>query len=1170
MNGSETNIYWRWRRECARPTRRNKSQKQQMGLVEPRRRLKLAVNWVFTAMWILVSAVTSIIRSPLQRAGKSLLTKSKTSAVLAWRGIKQRFARRSLSKKPAAISKARSLPFLRIFKRESPIKLKSLVSRAKKQPAKVSCAVIRHMRVPLKRLSHSIFRFPLQRSWFGSRSRVAPQAQMQDDPWIVDSNVDTWPSFAASGQQLMRRGFSLDSFMAAEPGPPWAIADKSRCLCTKRSSQVEAIEATQPSCLGLSTRGVRWSRIGGMCGIRAARWETPVGDLGGGKAMGFDETDGDGAPGCDGSSCAASAHSTTDNSTESAKERQEREFLAELRKLEDRCRPPPSTAIGRHSLKGGRAKWDADLISPILGSEGVGGKGRSNEEQEGPRQGMLTGRTSTKRFGSHDVSAAMAASAVDFPACDPTALLPRSARHSSCFGGTSPLVYLEVDEDAEMYGGDALMDGVELEVVEESLPGWGKETVRCFNPWWSWWRWDDDAGPWGSDAEDEDERGRRVGNEEKEGGEEYGEEEEEEDEDEEEEEEEDEEEEDELEEEDDDSDEEDEDGKRNDVRKGLSSFCQGESHADSEVGGGMEVAVAEKRGCDGAVRSVSGGRASEGGGGSHGMRGSSPACVRSSDGEASDGICWSDLADSEGLGVRSGEEAEVLEKLLLYAQSGSTADGNAGEVDVAALGDAASVECCDVHGGASRSSVGGCETTVEKGVLEGGCVMDERVNVEVASNSGGRTQDSSTAGPCSVQAAGVGGCGRRGEAVQCARAVSTLDLQPEGAAPGGALEAEMPLQRKLRPAGRRSSMGGSEGGPAADEEWQRAAQAVLGACSASSDGNVRIVRFLDIFDVGGCVGEGRWGKVFRCQHRTSGEWLACKTLRKSERRIPVLQQEINLLTSLAHVPNVVSLRGVYEEPKRVHLLLELGRCDLFSVVEAGGGVDEASAKAMFRGIAQGLADIHACGIIHRDIKLENVLLVGPAATRPRADWGQGDEAAGVDAAEEVEAGTCEYREQDAVKITDFGLAAQLQVGQWMGPDVTGSPHYMAPEVALGAQYNHKADVWSAGIVLHALLFGVYPTWNEDKGAVDISRERVRKASDAGGSTSCERKAGGLSSTGGDSSGNGGSARNGGSGDVGGKVGVSRSARRLLKLLLQVRVEGRPTAEQVLQHEWVQS
>ncbi|CAI5462790.1 unnamed protein product [Closterium sp. Yama58-4] len=803
----------------------------------------------------------------------------------------------------------------------------------------------------------------------------------------------------------MRRCCSLDSFMVRDPGTPGVTVNTIACLCMPRAPLAEGTKATQPSCLGLSSRGVRWSRIGGMCGIRASRWRTGAAD----------ECDGDLAPGGDASSCAASTQSTVDNSTESAKERQEREFLAELSKLEGRGRPPPTTAIGRHTLKAGTS-WDADLISPR-----VGGDGRDLHEDEGPRLGMLTGRKSTKRFGSHaDVTAAIAASAVDFPACDPTALLPRSARQSSCFGGRSSRFYLETDDDADVYGGDALIEDVEFELVEKALPG----------------------------------------------------------------------------------------------------------HVEIEGEGEMAVGVSGHRGWEGAT-----GRAREGDSGSQGVGGSSPVCEQASNGEVSDGICWSDLADSEGLGVRSGDEAEALEKLLLYAESGSTGEGQTEGVEAAPQGRAGSEECCGVQ--------------VGKEVSERACFTEERVQVEVEASSRDHTHGGSSAGPCSVQAADAAGRARHGEAVQCTRAVSTLELEPDAASAHDSSEVELPLHRKPRPTGSRSTMGGSQGDPAGDQEWQREAQAVLGACSASSDGNVRIVRFLDIFDVGGCVGEGRWGKVFKCQHRTSGEWLACKTLRKTERRIPVLQQEINLLTALAHVPNVVSLRGVYEEPKRVHLLLELGRCDLFSVVEAGGGVDEASARAMFRGIMQGLAGIHACGIIHRDIKLENVLLVGPSAT---AGLAMGEAAAA--------AGMWAYSAEDTVKITDFGLAAQLQAGQWMGPDVTGSPHYMAPEVALGAQYNHKADVWSAGIVLHALLLGVYPSWNEDKGCVDISHERVRKRTHLESPPSSRgMQGGGFRST---SGGTGSSSSDGGGG--GGGMGISRSARRLLKMLLQVRVEARPTAE----------
>lgn len=116
--------------------------------------------------------------------------------------------------------------------------------------------------------------------------------------------------------------------------------------------------------------------------------------------------------------------------------------------------------------------------------------------------------------------------------------------------------------------------------------------------------------------------------------------------------------------------------------------------------------------------------------------------------------------------------------------------------------------------------------------------------------------------------------------------------------------------------------------------------------------------------------------------------------------------------------------------------------DLFEYVRAFGkpGFKEEVIAPILKQILQGVAWIHKCGIIHRDLKLENVLLKG-----------------------------------HSIKIVDFGLSILKDSKKPI--DVTipiGSPEYAAPETFMAEPHTTDSDIWSIGIIFYALLFGMVP------------------------------------------------------------------------------------------------
>jgi serine/threonine-protein kinase HSL1 (negative regulator of Swe1 kinase) len=114
--------------------------------------------------------------------------------------------------------------------------------------------------------------------------------------------------------------------------------------------------------------------------------------------------------------------------------------------------------------------------------------------------------------------------------------------------------------------------------------------------------------------------------------------------------------------------------------------------------------------------------------------------------------------------------------------------------------------------------------------------------------------------------------------------------------------------------------------------------------------------------------------------------------------------------------------------------------ELFDYVHCYGALPEEEAVRLFRQIIAGLSYCHRFNICHRDLKPENILL----------DSGRN------------------------IKLADFGMAALQPADRWLNTSC-GSPHYAAPEIIYGRKYRgDRADIWSVGIILFAMLNGFLP------------------------------------------------------------------------------------------------
>ncbi|XP_041365231.1 serine/threonine-protein kinase BRSK2-like [Gigantopelta aegis] len=191
------------------------------------------------------------------------------------------------------------------------------------------------------------------------------------------------------------------------------------------------------------------------------------------------------------------------------------------------------------------------------------------------------------------------------------------------------------------------------------------------------------------------------------------------------------------------------------------------------------------------------------------------------------------------------------------------------------------------------------------------------------------------------------------------------------------------------------------------------------------------------------LGKGQTGLVKLGVHCMTGKRVAIKIVNReklSESVLMKVEREIAIMKLIEH-PHVLGLYDVYENKKYLYLILEhVSGGELFDYLVKKGRLTPKEARRFFRQIISALDFCHSHNICHRDLKPENLLL----------------------------------DDKNNIRVADFGMAS-LQVEGSMLETSCGSPHYACPEVIRGEKYDgRKADVWSCGVILYALLVGALP------------------------------------------------------------------------------------------------
>ncbi|EGX94859.1 serine/threonine protein kinase (Kcc4), putative [Cordyceps militaris CM01] len=253
----------------------------------------------------------------------------------------------------------------------------------------------------------------------------------------------------------------------------------------------------------------------------------------------------------------------------------------------------------------------------------------------------------------------------------------------------------------------------------------------------------------------------------------------------------------------------------------------------------------------------------------------------------------------------------------------------------------------------------------------------------------------------------------------------------------------------------------------ATEEDKRMSQASY-ASTSSSRSKRNYKTHIGPWQLGRTLGKGSSARVRLCRHNLTNQLAAVKIVNRrmaylvqdsslaalskwdshlpepsdGHSRVPMaIEREVAILKLIEH-PNIMKLYDIWENRSEIYLILEyIDQGDLFTFINTKGRLSEQVAIFFFRQMISAISYCHSFNVCHRDLKPENILITADLQ----------------------------------IKIADFGMAALHQTATHHLATACGSPHYAAPELLKNRQYRgDKADIWSMGVILYAMLSATLP------------------------------------------------------------------------------------------------
>mmetsp|Transcript_39717 Transcript_39717/g.97625 ORF Transcript_39717/g.97625 Transcript_39717/m.97625 type:complete len:754 (-) Transcript_39717:484-2745(-) len=216
----------------------------------------------------------------------------------------------------------------------------------------------------------------------------------------------------------------------------------------------------------------------------------------------------------------------------------------------------------------------------------------------------------------------------------------------------------------------------------------------------------------------------------------------------------------------------------------------------------------------------------------------------------------------------------------------------------------------------------------------------------------------------------------------------------------------------------------------------------------------------DFYDVGSRLTAdacGAGGEVMRGVHKADGQSFAVKVIQLDKTRED--RSQIQTLGEVNH-PGIIKLVDWFETPATLYVVMELALGgEMFGRIAERRAYTERDAAACFKQVLEAVGHMHNRGIVHCDLKPENVLY--------------------------------EDDTDRQIKIADFGFAQFMPGGSEGGEKLSkqlGTLSYTAPEILAGTGYDTKADMWSLGVILYILLSGI-PPFGKRRGETDRDVKR---------------------------------------------------------------------------------
>ncbi|CAD8165430.1 unnamed protein product [Paramecium pentaurelia] len=212
------------------------------------------------------------------------------------------------------------------------------------------------------------------------------------------------------------------------------------------------------------------------------------------------------------------------------------------------------------------------------------------------------------------------------------------------------------------------------------------------------------------------------------------------------------------------------------------------------------------------------------------------------------------------------------------------------------------------------------------------------------------------------------------------------------------------------------------------------------------------------------LGSGAFATVYKVQRKRDEQIFAAKTITKKmfeenkhqEKFIQMVYNEVIALKSFDHI-GIEKIYEVYQEKEKLIIIIEY--CDggtLYQYFKQKGRLVEKNIAYILKGIGDALFELHQNGFVHRDIKLENIMI--------------------------------ESKDTLQMKLVDFGFAEQINEDQLLSK--AGTPGFLPPEIFKGQPYTQKGDVFSLGVVLYILAAG-YPPFRGKPSQIQVLNQKCQ-------------------------------------------------------------------------------